>query len=74
MSVRVYSRINSYGHFTKRTRLGTCSVFDYQIYEVISEKPAIEITTLLFSKGGKGSFMCNVPQTGHHTPWPLITQ
>ena len=26
-------------------------------------------------KDGKGSFMCNVPETGHHvnTPWPLIS-
>ena len=45
----------------ERARVGTYSVFDDRIYEVIKEKPATGITTLLFSKDGKGSFMCNVP-------------
>ena len=42
-------------------RLVTYSVFDDRIYEMVKEEPAIGITTLLFSKNGKGSIMCNVP-------------
>ena len=47
--------------FHSENKVGTYSVFDDQIYEVIYEKPATGITTLLFSEDGKGSCMCNVP-------------
>ena len=29
---------------------------------------------LLFSINSKGSFICTIPQTGLHIPWPLLHQ
>ena len=29
---------------------------------------------LLFPINSKGSFICTIPQTGQHIPWPLLHQ
>ena len=29
---------------------------------------------LLFPINSKGSFICTIPQTGYHIPWPLLHQ
>ena len=56
--------------FHSENKVLVYSIFNDQIYEVIVEKTATRITTLLFSKGGKGYFMSNVQcpiDTAPHT-------
>ena len=34
----------------------------------------LPLNGLLFLISSKGSFICTIPQTGQHTPWPLLHQ
>ena len=42
--------------------------------EIMRGNLLLSIHWLLFSISSKESFICTIPQTGYHIPWPLLHQ